>query len=102
MRKNSKTFGEWAGLEISKLSISILDSSRFAHGFMTLSEYAILQYKVTDFWSSECERCLIWNDKNINIVWPALHGKSQGINISDKDARGLSFEEAKINNFLFT
>ncbi len=103
LRKNSKTFGEWAGLEISEIKHNqFWIPAGFAHGFMTLSEYAILQYKVTDFWSSECERCLIWNDKNINIIWPEFHEKSRGINISDKDAKGISFEEAKNNNFLFT
>ena len=103
LRLESKTFGEWTGLEISETKKNQLwIPVGFAHGFMTISDYAILQYKVTDFWSSEDERCLLWNDKKINIVWPELFEKSKGFNISDKDANGLTFEEAKINKFLFS
>ncbi len=103
LRLNSKTFGEWTGLEISETKKNQLwIPVGFAHGFMTISDYAILQYKVTDFWSSEDERCLLWNDKKINIIWPELFEKSKGFNISDKDAKGLTFEEAKINKFLFS
>ena len=42
----------------------------FAHGFLTLSDIAFVQYKVTNYWSQKCENSLIWNDEEVNIDWP--------------------------------
>ena len=87
IRKNSPTFGSWVGAilsEINKTQLWIPDG--FAHGFLTLSDEAIVQYKTTDFWSFEHERSIIWNDKKIDILWPLdlLGGLSPFL--SDKDA----------------
>lgn len=102
LRLNSETFGEWAGLEINETKKNQLwIPFGFAHGFVTLSEYAILQYKVTDFWSSKHEKCLLWNDNEIKILWPESHKDSQEFIISEKDSNGITFEEAKKNSFLF-
>lgn len=102
LRLNSETFGEWAGLEINETKKNQLwIPFGFAHGFMTLSEYAILQYKVTDFWSSKYEKCLLWNDNEIKILWPKSQKESKKFIISEKDSNGITFEEAKKNSFLF-
>ena len=102
LRLNSETFGEWTGIEINETKKNQLwIPFGFAHGFMTLSEYAILQYKVTDFWSSKYEKCLLWNDNEINILWPEFYEDSQKFIISEKDSNGITFKEAKNNNFLF-
>ena len=42
----------------------------FAHGFLTLSELAEVQYKTNNYWSKESDKTLIWNDKDLDIVWP--------------------------------
>ena len=102
LRLNSETFGEWAGIEINESKKNQLwIPFGFAHGFMTLSEYAILQYKVTDFWYSKYEKCLLWNDNEINILWPKCYEESQKFKISEKDSNGITFKEAKRNRFLF-
>ena len=41
----------------------------FAHGFLTISQFAELQYKTTNFWSPAHEKSILWNDPYINISW---------------------------------
>ena len=99
IRKNSKTFGQWAGLEISeKNKFQLLVPKGFAHGFLSLAEDSILYYKVTNLWDKKLEKTIKWNDKNIDIQWPL------SINfplISSKDKSGLSLEEAIKLKYIF-
>ena len=71
IRKTSPTFKRWFGVNLNaenkkQLWIPI----GFAHGFFTLSEYALVQYKTTAFWDGSLERSLNWQDKDIGITWP--------------------------------
>ena len=42
----------------------------FAHGFLTLSDSAEVNYKTTNYWRKDYEMSIIWDDKDININWP--------------------------------
>lgn len=64
----------------------------FAHGFMTLSDEALVLYKVTHFYAPEWERTLAWDDPTLNINWPKLEGYPEPI-LSGKDRQGMAFEE---------
>ena len=67
-RESSDTFLKWAGVYLDdKLNEQLWIPSGFAHGFLTLSNFAKLNYKVTGYWSSVLEKTLLWNDSNINI-----------------------------------
>ncbi len=44
----------------------------FAHGFLTLSHVADVQYKASGFWNRDCERSMRWDDPDLAIQWP-LH-----------------------------
>jgi len=96
LRKNSKTFGLWAGLEInSKQNNQLWVPVGFAHGFIAISDHSIVQYKTTDYWSPEHERCLLWNDKDLNIDWGAkiIENNFKEPIISDKDLSGSSLDK---------
>ena len=68
IRRDSKTFGKWGGVILSHENKKQLWIPRgFAHGFLTLSEAAEVQYKTDGFWDKDCERSIKWNDKNLNI-----------------------------------
>ena len=58
----------------------------FAHGFMVLSETAVFQYKVDNFYAPQAEATLQFNDPDIGIAWPEIEG---GYNISPKDLDAL-------------
>jgi dTDP-4-dehydrorhamnose 3,5-epimerase len=42
----------------------------FAHGFLTLSEEALVSYKQSEYFDAKTERGLAWDDPAIGIAWP--------------------------------
>ena len=102
LRKYSPTFGEWAGVElddITKNQLWIPDG--FAHGFLTLSDFAEVQYKTTNYWSKNYEKTILWNDDQLNIIWPLEKLIKQKPIISSKDMLGNSLEFMKKSGFVF-
>ena len=93
LRQNSQTFKSWTSLILNcQEKNQIWIPKGFAHGFLTLSEEAILEYKVTDFWEKDLERTILWNDPSIAIEWPRLNKKLIEPNLSFKDMNGLSLQ----------
>ncbi len=90
LRKNSKTFGKWFGIELSdENKKQFYISEGFAHGFLVLSDEAEFCYKVTDFYHPNDEGGIMWNDPKIGIKWP-LDGIDE-IKLSDKDKVNPAF-----------
>jgi dTDP-4-dehydrorhamnose 3,5-epimerase len=85
LRESSPTFGKWVAERLSGANKKMLWIPKgMAHGFYTLSDSADVSYKVTDFWSLQFERTLLWNDPRIGIRWPV-----DGMPIlSEKDLAG--------------
>lgn len=86
IRPNSKTFGQWFGLELSaenKKQLWVPEG--LAHGFLVTSDSAEFLYKTTDFYHPEFERSLLWNDPALGIDWP-LAGLSGPPLLAAKDA----------------
>lgn len=82
IRKDSGTFGQWHGEELSdENQLQMYVPPGFAHGFYVLSELADFCYKCTDFFHSKDENGIIWNDRSLNIDWP----KNGAFLISKKD-----------------
>ena len=89
LRVDSDTFGKWEShllSEINKKQYWIPPG--FAHGFLVISEEALVEYKCTDFYDPNDEGSIIWNDPSLNIDWPL----SNPI-VSIKDSEALSFDE---------
>lgn len=88
LRKNSKTFLKWVGIEINQQNKKQLwIPTGFAHGFLTLSEKAEVLYKATGLWNRESERTIKWNDKQIDINWPLEVLKNKAPVLSEKDSK---------------
>ena len=93
LRKDSATFGQWAGEELSSENHKQLwVPPGFAHGFLVLSETAEFLYKTTDYYDPSSEACLSWCDPTVNINWPIPLGKQALLNA--KDAAGLGWDRA--------
>lgn len=85
----SKTFGEWVGVNLSgsnKRQLWIPPG--YAHGFLVISEIADFQYKCTDYYDPNDEGGIIWNDADINIVWPSFEPI-----LSEKDKKHPTVKE---------
>ena len=92
MRKSSPTFGQWVGEILSEENQHQLwVPPGFAHGFLVLSETADFQYKCTDFYAPEYEKCILWKDETLAIAWPDIAGSPI---VSGKDMNGCAFHEA--------
>jgi dTDP-4-dehydrorhamnose 3,5-epimerase len=92
LRTNSKTYGKSFYIELSSENNKQLFVPRgFAHGFQVLSETAIVNYKVDNFYNPKSDSGIIWNDKDLSIDWN-LDLKP---NLSDKDLKLISFKELK-------
>ena len=94
LRKNSSSFGKWIGVHLSSENLEqIWIPPGFGHGFMSKTNNVILSYYVTEYWKPKYERCIKWNDKDLNIKWPLT--KNYKPIISKKDSKGLKFKDVK-------
>ena len=95
IRSGSPTFGAWVGAELSAENKSQLwIPEGFAHGFLTLSSVAEVQYKARGFWNKSCERAIVWNDADLAIAWPIELLEGAEVSLSGKDAEASSFQAA--------
>jgi dTDP-4-dehydrorhamnose 3,5-epimerase len=94
IRKGSATFGRWVGETLSSDNHKQLwIPPGFAHGFLTLSEFAEVFYKTTDFYAPRLECAINWNDADIGINWPLEQIAVRPI-LSIKDQEAPPFQSA--------
>jgi len=94
LRRRSPTFGRHMAVELSGENAKMLwIPEGFGHAFLVLSEVAGFAYKVTDYYSPEGERTIVWNDPDLAIPWPVVEG---GPIVSEKDRRGSKLDGAEI------
>jgi dTDP-4-dehydrorhamnose 3,5-epimerase len=93
LRRSSPTFGKWFGVMLSGGGHRMMWIPQgFAHGYIVLSEHAIVFYKTTDFYAPEHERTILWNDPDLAVRWPL---EDEPI-VSDKDRRASPFRSADL------
>ena len=90
LRKNSETYGQHFDIELNQTNkTQLFIPVGFAHGFVTLTDETIINYKCSEFYNPKSEVSLLWNDQQLNINWPVKNPI-----LSEKDKNGLIF-----NNF---
>ena len=102
IRRGSPTFGQWVGAHLSaenKQQLWVPEG--FAHGFLTLSEVAEVQYKARGFWNKGCERAIVWNDADLGIAWPLERLEGAEVSLSGKDAEAPGFKAAEAAGDVF-
>lgn len=96
IRKGSPDYGKWLKVELSEENRTmIFIPAGFAHGFVAVSEFAELQYKVDNEYCKAAEGGIIWNDPALGIDW----GIDEPV-LSEKDAVLPPLAEAD-NNFVY-
>jgi dTDP-4-dehydrorhamnose 3,5-epimerase len=92
LRRSSRSFGAWWGVELSAENYRMLwVPPGLAHGILVTSPSADFLYKCTDFYSPADERTLAWDDPTVGIQWPLPAGRAPELSV--KDARGTSFTD---------
>lgn len=70
LRPNSATFGNWQSFNLSSTNKNqLLVPKGFAHGFLVLSDEAIVNYKVDNAYNPEADDGIIFNDESLEINW---------------------------------
>ncbi|MGL4489553.1 MAG: dTDP-4-dehydrorhamnose 3,5-epimerase [Rhizobiaceae bacterium] len=83
IRRGSPTFGKWVGVTLSaKEWNQLYIPAGFAHGFVTLEDNTEFLYKVSAFYSKECDRSIRFDDPSFSIEWPIETSK---LVLSEKD-----------------
>jgi dTDP-4-dehydrorhamnose 3,5-epimerase len=94
LRRSSPTFARHIAVELTGERGEMLwIPAGFGHGFLALTGVAGFAYKVTDYYSPQGERTILWNDPDLAIPWPIDAEKAI---ISEKDKNGIAFEDAEI------
>ena len=87
LRRSSSTYGQWVAAELSAANHQQLwVPVGFAHGFLTLSDVAEVQYKASGFWNRHCERSLRWDDPTLQLQWPLERAGVAAPLLAAKDA----------------
>lgn len=80
---NSDTFLKWFGCELSQNNYTMLYIPKgFAHGYLTLSDDAVIGYFVSAAFAPQAGMGYRWDDPAIGIHWPV----NKGLIISQKDS----------------
>ena len=92
IRLGSKTYGEYFSAVLSgKNKRMLYIPEGFAHGFLSLEDNTLIQYKCSDLYNKESEGGIVWNDPDININW----GIDYEPIISDKDKNNIFLKNFK-------
>ena len=93
MRRSSKQFGKWVGTHLSaenKRQLWVPEG--FAHGFVVLSEIAIVLFKVDKYYEPGNEFGIRYDDKDLKIDWRLPKGE---IVISEEVKKFGSYSDFK-------
>lgn len=95
LRRESKTFGKWYGVELTSENKKMFYIPKgFAHGFLTLEDETEFQYKCTDFYHPEYDSGIKWDDEEIGIDWnlKKYNLEKENLILSEKDKKQNSFK----------
>ena len=83
LRRGSPTYGRHVSIVLSAEAWNqVLVPVGFAHGFMTLEPDTEVIYKVSNYYSPDQDKGLLWNDPALGIAWPLAENEAF---LSEKD-----------------
>ncbi len=91
LRRNSPTFKQWVGVELSEENKKQLLIPRgFGHGFVTLTDDVEFLYKADNYYAPEADAGVRWNDPEIGVEW----GIENPV-LSEKDKKNPFLKDCK-------
>lgn len=95
IRKESPTYGKHITIELSdENKRQLFVPKGFAHGFVVLSETAVIAYKVDNYYAPNHESGIKWDDKELAIDWRI---RTEDILLSEKDKNLSNFKDISIS-----
>lgn len=92
LRQNSESFGHWFGVLLSATNRKELFVPKgFAHGFMVVSDSALVTYTCSGKYLSEFDTGIVWNDHELSINWPTR--RVDTIIVSERDRNLQTFKQ---------
>ena len=83
LRRSSPTYGQHVAVRLdAEKGEQLFVPVGFAHGFCTLEPDTMIAYKVSAYYSRECDRGVRWDDPAFGIAWPVAAATAV---LSDKD-----------------
>ncbi len=77
IRTGSPTYGRHAAVELTADNGSqALVPCGFAHGFCTLEDNTVVNYKVDAYYDAASDKGMLWNDPDLGISWPIEEGQA--------------------------
>ncbi len=89
LNKKSKNFGKVYRFKLKEGDILVVPNN-FAHGYECLSKDCTVLYYLDNYRNQKAENGIMYNDKELKIKWI-----SKNPILSERDKRGLSFNEFK-------
>ena len=98
LRKESPTFGQWRGFDLTgENRLELYVPERFGHGYLVIED-SIVSYKCGEVFFGEGDSGIMYNDSELGVKWP--FDRIDGIEnliISEKDLNLMSFAQYKAN-----
>lgn len=83
LRPSSPSYGHYYAVELNdRNKLQLFIPRGFAHGFITLENNSIVQYKCDNYYKKEAEKGIHFDDPTLKIKWPKLNC---AIIVSEKD-----------------
>lgn len=93
LRRSSTTFLEWVARELDAEASNMLwIPPGFGHGFIALTDPAVVHYRTTAVFDADLDRAVAYDDEQIGIEWP-LAGEQT---VSDKDRTASGVDTAEL------
>ena len=88
IRKESPSFLKYFSVELNGDDDTLLYIPKgFAHGFLALSEPAVVLYKADGYYDPKDESGIIWNDRQLGINWKLRENNIQHPVLSERDKK---------------
>lgn len=83
LRQDSPTYKKYFSIVLSgENKKQVFIPKGFAHGFLVLSDFATIAYKVDQYYAPDYDSGIAWNDEEINVDWGVT---PEDVQLSDKD-----------------
>lgn len=97
LRPNSLTYGQWRGFDLTgENQVELYIPQYFGHGYLVIED-SVVSYKCGEVFYGEGDSGIMYNDTDINILWPFEKiGGIENMIISEKDQNLMSFKEYSV------